>query len=80
MSTIDSSSLTQVPNSSSTHHFFGNNFSSSAINVLSHVFVDTNIDGGGLSLNYQNTGALPTDQGLIDKQTLIDRGFSVSID
>lgn len=58
----------------------GNAFSSSTINNLLNRLVTANVTGINIQLDDQNPPAPPTGQGLIDKQTLINNGNTVSTD
>jgi len=58
-------------------NFNYNNLSSAALNSILSSFVDSNVSEGSLYLQSQQSSALPTGQGLIDEQTLIDRGVEV---
>ena len=57
-----------------------NALSSSTINDLLNRLVAANVTGINIQLEDQNPPAPPTGQGLVDKQTLIDNGNTVSTD
>lgn len=59
---------------------YSNKFTSDVVNnVLASLVLNAKTNGT-LDINYQETSAPPTGQGLIDKQTLIDRGWTVTTD
>lgn len=59
---------------------YSNKFTSDVVNnVLASLVLNAKTNGT-LDINYQETAAPPTGQGLVDKQTLIDRGWTVTTD
>ena len=59
---------------------YSNKFTSDVVNnVLASLVLNAKTNGT-LDINYQETSAPPTGQGLVDKQTLIDRGWTVTTD
>lgn len=58
----------------------GNNLSSTQLNKILSELVANGLSGGTLDISNQTTFARPTGQGLIDKDTLISRGWTVEID
>jgi hypothetical protein len=58
----------------------GNNLSSTQLNKILSELVANGLSGGALDISNQTTFARPTGQGLIDKDTLISRGWTVEID
>jgi len=64
--------------SSSLQSFISNNLSSASLDSILSAFVSSNIVQGNIQLGGQNSNALPTGQGLIDQQTLENRGVTVT--
>lgn len=59
---------------------YSNKFTSDVVNnVLASLVLNAKTNGT-LDINYQEISAPPTGQGLADKQTLIDRGWTVTTD
>jgi hypothetical protein len=58
----------------------GNNLSSTQLNKILSELVANGLSNGTLDISNQTTFARPTGQGLIDKDTLISRGWTVEID
>ena len=58
----------------------GNNLSSTQLNKILSELVANGLSDGTLDISNQTTFARPTGQGLIDKDTLISRGWTVEID
>jgi len=73
---VDYSRLTNINYAS----LIGNELPSTQVNKLLSELVDNGINGGTLSINNQTPPAPPTGQGLIDKATLISRGWTVTTD
>lgn len=59
---------------------YSNKFTSDVVNNILASLVSNAKTNGTLDINYQETSAPPTGQGLVDKQTLIDRGWTVTTD
>jgi hypothetical protein len=59
---------------------YSNKFTSDVVNNILASLVLNAKTNGTLDINYQETSAPPTGQGLTDKQTLIDRGWTVTTD
>ncbi len=59
---------------------YSNKFTSDVVNNILASLVSNAKTNGTLDINYQEISAPPTGQGLIDKQTLIDRGWTVTTD
>lgn len=59
---------------------YSNKFTSDVVNNILAALVSNAKTDGTLDISYQETSAPPTGQGLIDKQTLIDRGWTVTTD
>ena len=85
LSISDNLSLTSIGlpllTSCNSIYFYGNKLPSSQINALLNKFLTvTPATGKHISLSGQTPPAPPTGQGIIDKQTLINAGNSVSTD
>lgn len=59
---------------------YSNKFTSDVVNNILASLVSNAKTNGTLDINYQEISAPPTGQGLVDKQTLIDRGWTVTTD
>lgn len=59
---------------------YSNKFTSDVVNNILAALVSNAKTDGTLDINYQKISAPPTGQGLADKQTLIDRGWTVTTD
>lgn len=59
---------------------YSNKFTSDVVNNILASLVSNAKTNGTLDINYQEISAPPTGQGLADKQTLIDRGWTVTTD
>lgn len=59
---------------------YSNKFTSDVVNNILAALVSNAKTDGTLDINYQEISAPPTGQGLADKQTLIDRGWTVTTD
>lgn len=59
---------------------YSNKFTSDVVNNILASLVSNAKTNGTLDINYQEVSAPPTGQGLADKQTLIDRGWTVTTD
>lgn len=59
---------------------YSNKFTSDVVNNILASLVSNAKTDGTLDINYQEISAPPTGQGLADKQTLIDRGWTVTTD
>ncbi|OMQ13231.1 hypothetical protein [[Flexibacter] sp. ATCC 35103] len=80
LSSIDLPSLSSTYNSSPSLNFTRNALPSSQVNLILSKMLNVTFNSAGINLQNQNPPAPPTGQGIIDKTTLINRGYSVTTD